>query len=195
MQVLKHDELVDMPWKNGGGITRNIARGMIADKAAWTISRADVAQDGPFSDFSGMMRVLTVVSGGGMTLDTPNGSLEAGLWQPTRFDGSWKIQSRLSNGPLTDLNLMFDPRLCDGDVLVQQGPLHQAIAGPAHGILAFHVLSGSPRVNATRLSTGDTAIVSDADAEIRLDEGDALLELRVSYLDQSDAIRLCTAAR
>ncbi|GAA6202995.1 HutD family protein [Aquicoccus sp. SU-CL01552] len=194
MQVLKHGDLVEMPWKNGGGITRRIAKGKVAENPAWTLSRADVACDGPFSDFTGMMRVLTVVSGRGMTLDTPNGSLEAGLWQPTRFDGGWKIQSRLRDGPLTDLNLMFDPRFCEGDVLTRQGPLQQDIAAPGHGVLAFHVLSGSPAINAVPLSTGDTAIVSDAGAEVRLAKGDALLELRVSYLDQSDAIRLCIAS-
>ena len=28
MQILKFDALVDVPWKNGGGTTRNIAKGM-----------------------------------------------------------------------------------------------------------------------------------------------------------------------
>ena len=114
MQILKQRDLVDVPWKNGGGITRNIARGMRADQAVWTISHADVAQDGPFSDFAGMMRVLTVVSGGPMILETPTAAIDAALWQPVRFDGGLKVNSRLTGGPLTDLNLMFDPTHCDG---------------------------------------------------------------------------------
>ncbi|MEN8873709.1 MAG: HutD family protein, partial [Pacificibacter sp.] len=77
MQILKSNALIDVPWKNGGGITRNIAKGLREGKIAWTISRADVAEAGPFSDFAGMIRVLTVVSGGTMVLDTPKTSLTA----------------------------------------------------------------------------------------------------------------------
>lgn len=195
MQVLMRRELVDMPWKNGGGITRQIARGMGAETDAWTISRADVARDGQFSDFSGMMRVLTVVSGGTMMLDTPAGSLKAAPWLPIRFDGAWQVHSRLMDGPLTDLNLMFDPERCEGEVIPRQGPLQQYISRPANGILAFHVLSGLPMINGARTAIGDSAFLEEADAEIRLDEDDALLEIRISYLDHSDAIRLCIATR
>ncbi|SNT73900.1 HutD family protein [Paracoccus seriniphilus] len=195
MQILKHSELVETPWKNGGGITRHIARGMGATKAAWTISRADVAGDGPFSDFSGMMRVLTVVSDGVMALESPVGTLRAEPWKPLHFDGGWQIHSRLLDGPLTDLNLMFDPQFCEGEVLTRQGPLARQISRPAPGILAFHILSGAPRINGKELIRGDSAIFGDADAEIRLDRDDALLELRVSYLDHSEAIRLCIAER
>jgi len=195
MQILPLNALIDVPWKNGGGTTRSIARGMRRDHVVWTISRADVAQDGAFSDFSGMMRVLTVVSGGAMTLDTTSTSLEANLWEPVRFEGALKVHSRLQDGPLTDLNLMFDPTLCEGDVITHRGPLDQIARRPMQGILAFHVLSGSPMINAARLSTGDTACLDHSDATLTLADGDALLEIRLTYLDQSDAIRLCMADR
>ena len=50
MHILKHSDLLDVPWKNGGGVTRNIASGLLDDRVVWSISRADVAQDGPFSE-------------------------------------------------------------------------------------------------------------------------------------------------
>lgn len=195
MQILPLNALIDVPWKNGGGVTRNIARGMRRDHVVWTISRADVAQDGAFSDFSGMMRVLTVVSGGAMTLDTPGTSLEATLWEPVRFEGALKVHARLQDGPLTDVNLMFDPQVCEGDVVTRQGPLECRLTPPDHGVIALHVLAGAPTINGTGLTTGDTAFITETNAALVLAEGDALLEIRLSYLDQSDAIRLCIADR
>lgn len=197
MQILKCGDLIDIPWKNGGGTTRNIAQGLHADHAAWRISRADVDRDGAFSDFAGLIRVLTVVSGAGMSLDHPEGTLAAPLWRPVRFDGALKIQSRLTDGPLTDLNLMFDPTLCQGEVITRQGPLTHRAPCPAAGLFAFHVLAGAPVINGARLAVGDTAFCTDTDtdAALTLSRGDAVLDIALTYLDQSDSIKLAIAAR
>lgn len=194
MDILKQFELIETPWKNGGGVTRKITSGMLAERVVWTISRADVAQDGPFSDFAGFMRVLTVVSGGSMTLETPTEQLTANLWQPVRFDGGLKIQSHLTGGPLTDLNLMFDPMYCDGEVRTRQGALEHVINRPEHGLLAFHVLAGEPVINATRLTGGDTAFMQQSAAALVLGDGDAVLEIRLTY-STDKAIKLCIANR
>ena len=193
MHVLKRNELVDVPWKNGGGITRSIAKGLVDNRAAWTISRADVAQDGPFSDFAGMTRMLTVVSGGAMELRAPTHTIEAQMWQPVQFDGALKIQSSLTNGPLTDLNLMFDPTLCDGSVTTRREPCAELFAHPDHGILAFHVLAGAPQINAVQTAEGDTVFIDSDGATLCLNKGDAVLEIRLDYLDHKEAIKLCIA--
>jgi uncharacterized protein len=193
MQILANSDLIETPWKNGGGVTRKIAAGLRGDQPGWTISRADVAQDGPFSDFAGLIRVLTVVSGAGMVLETPTGPLQAGLWQPVRFDGGLKAHARLSDGPLTDLNLMFDPAFCDGQAAVCSGPSDQSVTPPDYGLLVFHVLAGQPVIGAAPLTAGDTAFLDHA-APLRLGTGDAVLELRLSYR-QTEAIRLCIAKR
>ena len=193
MKIVTRDALIDVPWKNGGGTTRNIAKGMSADQVAWTISRADVAQDGPFSDFEGLMRVLTVVSGGEMTLVSQDASFHAVPWRPLAFDGGLKIHAQLQDGPLTDLNLMFDPVHCEGEVATLTGPLLQERQRPDHGLLAYHVLAGQPAINAARLGIGDTVFCVSSDAALKLGNEGALLEIRLTYSDQSDAIRLCIA--
>ncbi|MEC4600651.1 HutD family protein, partial [Burkholderia vietnamiensis] len=46
--------LVASPWKNGGGVTREIAAyppGAALDAFAWRVSVADVGAGGPFSRF------------------------------------------------------------------------------------------------------------------------------------------------
>lgn len=195
MQILIANELVDVPWKNGGGTTRKIAKGMYFNHVAWTIGCADVAKDGPFSDFSGMMRVLTVVSGSAIILETSITSINATLWKPVRFDGALKIQSSLTDGPLTNLNLMFDPQSCEGEVMVHKGPLEQTTHRPDYGLIAFHILAGTPIIDDTHHGIANTIFSENANLRLNLDQGDALLEVRLTYLDHNDAIKLCIANR
>ena len=195
MDFLRCSDLVEVPWKNGGGTTREIAAGKMDEKTAWRLSRADVDQDGAFSEFAGLTRILTVASGGGMVLKHAGGMLDADLWQPVQFDGSLKISSQLRDGPLIDLNLMFDPTDCTGEVVTHRGPSTMAVAPPKDGIVGFHVLSGKPSINATRLGLGDTAFAKTTKAILNLNPGDALMEIRLTYLPQSSAIKLCIVAR
>ena len=195
MQILRHSDLLDMPWKNGGGVTRSIASGLLQDRVVWSISRADVAQDGPFSDFTGMQRVLTVVSGGEMTLISPALSLEAKLWIPVWFDGAVPIRSELRGGPLTDLNLMFCPTCCSATVEVRRGALDQSVPCPPKGFIAYHALAGTARINTVLLDTADTVISGGSPMTLSLGPDDAVLEIRLTYLEQGEDIRLCSANR
>ncbi|MFO1078470.1 MAG: HutD family protein [Planctomycetota bacterium] len=102
-----------MPWKNGGGSTREVAREP-AQRAggpefAWRVSVASVAGDGPFSSFPGVDRSLWLVRGNGMLLDVAGATVR--LDRPLqRFDfaGETPIHARLIGGPNEDLNVMVD---------------------------------------------------------------------------------------
>ena len=194
MEILRYNALIDVPWKNGGGITRNIALATYGAQTAWRLSRADVAQDGAFSNFAGLVRILTVVSDTGMALVYPGGQLDADPWQPVRFDGGLQVYARLKDGPLTDLNLMFDPSLCDGSVTTLSGPVAREVGPPETGLTALHVLAGRPTLGSRPLAVGDTAFL-DATATLDLGDDDAILEITVRYLDQSKAIKFSIAAR
>lgn len=194
MDILRYGALVDVAWKNGGGITRNIAAATCDGQMVWRISRADVAQDGAFSSFAGLVRILTVVSDCGMVLDHPVGELHADPWQPVHFGGELDIFARLKDGPLTDLNLMFDPTLCEGSVTPLRGPLEHAIVPPRAGLTALHVLAGQPLLGGGQIDIGDTAFL-DAPATLVLGAADAVLNIELSYPDQSRAIRFSIAER
>ncbi|MEP1768721.1 MAG: HutD family protein [Sulfitobacter sp.] len=195
MQILLSDDLTEAKWKNGGGITRNIAVGMLGDISAWRISRADVATEGPFSNFAGLTRILTVVSSNSMELVHEDGTLQARPWEPVLFDGGMPVVSRLPDGPLTDLNLMFDPTLCSGSAQVQRGPLD--LAPPPEGYLCvLHVLAGNPSCGAETFGTADTLFLEpNCGADVQLKQGDAVLMLLIAPLDQSADMRLCIADR
>jgi uncharacterized protein len=175
MRIIPISELVETPWKNGGGVTREIARAELDGQVLWRLSMADVATDGPFSDFSGVMRILTVIAGGSMELTTPEGVLLARPGVPVRFDGGLKVESRLTDGPLRDLNLMFDPRQAEGTVQALHGPLHQRLHARQDQIIALHCMTGSATFATATLAQGDTALLETEPQEVQLAEGAVIL--------------------
>ncbi|MEU3400119.1 HutD/Ves family protein [Streptomyces filamentosus] len=97
-------------WRNGGGVTREVAAGPAGaglDDFAWRVSLADVAVGGPFSSFPGVDRVITVVEGPGMEL-TVDGTAHtvAEPYAPFPFSGDAVTECRLLGGPLVDFNVM-----------------------------------------------------------------------------------------
>lgn len=109
---LPYAELTPAPWKNGGGITREIAvapagSGSGAD-FLWRLSIAEVAGSGPFSVFPGVDRTLTILEGAGIKLDFVEGDDQVidVKWRPARFDGARACVGQLIGGPVTDFNVM-----------------------------------------------------------------------------------------
>ncbi|MBJ9881917.1 HutD family protein, partial [Burkholderia cenocepacia] len=75
--LIRAADLVASPWKNGGGVTREIGAfppGAALDAFAWRVSVADVGTAGPFSRFDGIDRTLVLLSGAGMTLAEAGGT-------------------------------------------------------------------------------------------------------------------------
>ena len=120
-RILFAADFVTTPWKNGGGITHEIARDG-ADPWLWRISLAEVASDGPFSRFEGMARILTVIEGAGLDLATSGGVLQARARKPLAFSGDLAVDSRMVDGPVRDLNVIYDARRVVASVQVVTGP-------------------------------------------------------------------------
>lgn len=111
MRILRAADRTPMPWKNGGGVTREVAiwpSAAALDAFDWRISIADVAQGGPFSTFPGVDRVLTVIGGSGLELTVEGQAavtLDAAAG-PFAFPGDAACAATLHQGPIRDLNLM-----------------------------------------------------------------------------------------
>lgn len=110
------------PWKNGGGVTVDIADAYRPGAAiggwegmVWRFGRTRIVQPGPFSDLGGFDRHLAVIEGEGLLLHPAEASvLDARRpFQPVRFPGEWRIESELTKGPVGVLNLLADRRLAD----------------------------------------------------------------------------------
>jgi len=102
---LPASQRIPQPWKNGGGVTREIAvfpEG--AEDFDWRISMAEVSQAGPFSRFEGVDRHLTVLSGR-MRLDMPDGRHILNADDSTAFAGETPVEATPLL-PVIDLNVM-----------------------------------------------------------------------------------------
>ncbi|MEL4070391.1 HutD family protein [Ochrobactrum sp. GPK 3] len=108
--LLKAENHRRMPWKNGGGVTVEIAvhpQGASVDDFDWRISMATVANDGPFSVFPGIDRTLSVLEGDGILLDVDG--QQSTLTRdsaPLAFAADSHSAARLIGSAITDLNVM-----------------------------------------------------------------------------------------
>jgi uncharacterized protein len=111
MRIIRAGDCRTTPWKNGGGSTTEIAagpEGATLETFDWRVSMARVASDGPFSDFPGIDRTLAVIKGAGMILSIGSNAsvmLSSGT-EPVSFAGDTPTSARLTEGEITDLNVM-----------------------------------------------------------------------------------------
>jgi environmental stress-induced protein Ves len=109
MRILRAAEYPTQPWKNGGGLTREIlkvpAEGVAFD---WRLSLATIEAPGPFSNFAGYTRTLVLVDGAGVHLDfgAHGSKVLRTAGELAVFDGAWSTNCTLLAGPSSDLNLM-----------------------------------------------------------------------------------------
>ena len=161
------------PWKNGGGVTVDIAdayrpgavpgswEGML-----WRLGRTEIVAPGPFSDLSGYDRILTVIGGRGLVLEIEGGAAldVRAPFRPVRFRGEDRIISRLEAGPVAVLNLIAD-RAHTIDVTVLGG-------GESRPLTAM--ISIAYALTDSAVAIGATAFSLASDAALRV-EGEGML--------------------
>ncbi len=96
-----------LPWKNGGGVSVDIAWDRETDGETWRLGRTPITAPGPFSDYSGNDRLQVLVAGRGLVLKTPDGEIDVReAFRPVRFAGETSITSHLESGPVEVVNLI-----------------------------------------------------------------------------------------
>ena len=171
---LRESDAVMQPWRNGGGSTSEIAACIEDGRMVWRVSVADVASDGPFSDFAGYDRIIMLLEGPGMALafgDRPEVKLVR-KWRPLPFDGGWNTRCRLLDGPVRDLNLMVDHARARGRLEVLEDEAKLATAATT----ICHALEDSTTIDVDRkrhvLARGDTLWLEGAAARrVQLSQG------------------------
>lgn len=154
LQRFSVSDLPLTPWKNGGGVTREIvcrpqAAGM--DSFDWRISMATITRSGPFSVFAGIDRSIMLLAGGGVHLRHSSG-IDHRLDTPARpfaFAGDVALDCTLLGSESTDFNVMTRR-----DVVTARVQVHaeDATLTPAASGLLMALRGG------WRLSDGTTAI-------------------------------------
>lgn len=112
-KILSAKDFRAMPWKNGGGTTRELYRIPHPDdpeRFLLRLSIAHVTSNGPFSLFPGIDRTLLLLSGNGGKLFFAD-EVEVVLDQPLTplyFAGEDHVECELLDGPVEDFNVMVD---------------------------------------------------------------------------------------
>lgn len=165
MRILRAAQRKASPWKNGGGVTWEVAASRAdapLDDFEWRISIAEVASAGPFSSFPGIDRVLTVIEGRGLSL-TVEGLGEATLGAssaPYAFPGDAACTASLGDGPIRDLNVMTRRGEWSAKVRRLFGPVDLISMADVAVLVALTPLD----IGGQRLAPDDAVVLDDATA-------------------------------
>ncbi len=138
---MRHLRLADyrrVPWANGRGTTLELLRIEGPEGLLLRLSVAQVAEDGPFSVFPGILRSLTVIDGPGFRLEGAV-SLKCLPLRPVTFPGDVAVRAEGTEaGPSEDFNVMTPKGRPQAEVEV----LHGAHTLP--GVASRYVLALGP---------------------------------------------------
>lgn len=150
VRILRAGDRAAVAWKNGGGVTREIAawpEGAGTAGFGWRVSLAEVADDGPFSAFPGVDRTLTLAEGAGMDLTVAGARrLVDERYAPQDFPGDVPTDCRLLDGPVVNFNVMYRRDRVQADTAVVRGALGLT-AAPGQTLLVV-ALQGPAEVEA-----------------------------------------------
>jgi environmental stress-induced protein Ves len=147
-----------MPWANGRGTSFEIASDRNeSGEWTWRLAMAPVNEDGAFSRIECVNRFLAVVQGNGMLLSVDRKKLQCQPMQVVRFRGDAITDAVLTDGPITDINLMIRRKEADGEM---------AIVSDAQLLIGASIV----------VAVGASAQVKCGDSIIDLERHDSILE-------------------
>ena len=95
------------PWRNGGGVTRQLLAWPDDENWLLRISMANVSQDGSFSAWPGVVRGLAILDGEGVKLTFADSIINLQRHDPALiFPGEAMPDCQLLGGGVRDLNVM-----------------------------------------------------------------------------------------
>ncbi|MDZ4811533.1 MAG: HutD family protein [Pseudomonadota bacterium] len=167
MSLIRFREIDATPWKNGRGLTWEIAVDATPvddNPFRWRLSRARITQTCTFSAYPGVRRWLALATGGALEMRVdarPPHTLERpGNWMA--FDGGAGVESVPLEGPVEDFNLMLaDPQL-DAEMLHRPLIGTMVLAPEARAITVFHLLDGQAQLQgdkSVRIAPADTVLI------------------------------------
>lgn len=129
--TIELDSVAPTPWRNGGGVTRELVAWPSVADWAWRLSVAEVTAGGPFSVFEGVERWFAVLQGAGVGLDVAGDQHRLTAESPPlRFDGGVATACALLAGATQDLNLMLRAGRASGTMQRVQGQLARQLDAP-----------------------------------------------------------------
>jgi uncharacterized protein len=182
MEIIRYAQLKPRPWRNGGGVIRDVAgvrspavatggpgeasdHGEAGDRAQaagaqdsawqWRVSIAEVSKAGAFSPFPGMDRVLTVIDGELLLLRVDGIEHPLEKYRPFRFSGDADSAGALPTGDIRDLNVITRRGAFKGYTSIIE--LSKKRAHPVFGGQLGILLQGQATVSPGAAGTGSGA--------------------------------------
>jgi uncharacterized protein len=160
MEIIRFAELRPEPWRNGGGVSRELASHPKAASAQdgawdWRVSIAEVTKAGDFSAFPGMERVLTVVDGELLLLTVDGAEHPLEKYRPFRFSGDAAAHGALPTGDIRDLNVITRAGSFKGFTSIIE--LSKKRAHPVFGDQLAVLLQGQATVSPCVAESGEAA--------------------------------------
>jgi len=120
IELIRASAYREQPWKNGGGLTREIAVALLGTQMMWRLSVATIECDGPFSEFRGYDRTIVAIDGGPVELLVEGQHVILERAEPYDFPGEAQVTCRVRGGPARDLNVMTrrDEFVHDCDIVI-----------------------------------------------------------------------------
>lgn len=114
MEIIRYAELKAEPWRNGGGVSRELAARPVVSAGNtpagpgwdWQVNIAELSSAGGFSAYPGMDRVLTVIDGELLLLRVDGAEHPLEKYRPFRFSGDADSAAALPTGDVRALNVI-----------------------------------------------------------------------------------------
>ena len=182
LRLIRQNDMVEGPWRNGMGVSWEIAsyREPNAAEFSWRFAKARIDRDVPFSIYPGIDRIFMQLSGNGLDLEFEGGKkIEVHeSFVPHSFACDLPLNCKLRNGPCFDLNL-FTVRGA-----FRSEPRVMSVGG-SKGIevanldAVFFALRGAIRLSgrdqAITLNEGDAALAFEGETQLLITATDATL--------------------
>jgi environmental stress-induced protein Ves len=162
LRIVRYAAVASTPWKNGLGLTKQLAihpRSATAESFEWRLSIAQLTGTAPFSCFPGITRCLAVLEGV-LALQSEGRMVQRLTAQspPLQFSGEAAVSGAIEGGPVLDLNLMWQAerwqatmlRLAGTEGVRQLRTLTTGILLLCSLVPQLHLLLGSRQVCVSR---------------------------------------------
>lgn len=179
IELIRARDYREQPWKNGGGLTREIAVAFSDEdnqRVLWRVSLATIDRDGPFSEYRGYDRTIVALDTEAVELEVEGKQVVLERWQPHEFRGEARVACRLRGGATRDLNIMTLRDAFVHDVEVVRSA--QRFVLDDDEITFVYAIEGAANVDAAPLAAGDTIWLQEAESvDVRTDGSAAVIRI------------------
>lgn len=176
IKLIKPENYRSVPWKNGRGVTKELAVSYGGDKERyiWRLSIAGVTEDGPFSDFKGYDRTLIMLQGNGIDLihSDGTGTKIENIYDIAHFSGDLITEGKLTSGQIKDFNVISLREACLTETQILKAGQRSCVKGDE---ICFYAVTG------TEFIIEELSYLIPEDHLMILESASGVLDISVNY--------------